>query len=76
MIGSNNYLGLTTHPKVREAAKQAIDEYGTSCTGSRYLNGTLRLHREVEQRLANFVGKEAAVISAPACKPTLARCPR
>ncbi len=62
MIGSNNYLGLTTHPKVREAAKQAIDEYGTSCTGSRYLNGTLRLHREVEQRLATFVGKEAAVI--------------
>lgn len=62
MIGSNNYLGLTTHPKVREAAKQAVDEYGTSCTGSRYLNGTLRLHRELEERLAAFVRKEAALV--------------
>lgn len=62
MIGSNNYLGLTTHPRVREAAKQAVDDYGTSCTGSRYLNGTLRLHREVEARLADFVDKEAALI--------------
>lgn len=62
MIGSNNYLGLTTHPHVREAAKQAVDDYGTSCTGSRYLNGTLRLHQEAEERLANFVGKEAALV--------------
>lgn len=62
MIGSNNYLGLTTDPRVLEAAKQAVDDYGTSCTGSRYLNGTLRLHHEVEARLADFVGKEAAVI--------------
>lgn len=62
MIGSNNYLGLTTHPRVREAAKRAIDEYGTSCTGSRYLNGTLRLHQELEARLAAFVGKEAALV--------------
>lgn len=62
MIGSNNYLGLTTHPKVREAAKRAIDEYGTSVTGSRYLNGTLRLHRELEERLAAFVRKEAALV--------------
>jgi len=62
MIGSNNYLGLTTDPRVREAAKQAVDDYGTSCTGSRYLNGTLRLHRDVEERLANFVGKEAALV--------------
>ena len=62
MIGSNNYLGLTTHPKVRAAAKEAVDIYGTSCTGSRYLNGTLRLHRELEERLAAFVGKEAAVV--------------
>lgn len=62
MIGSNNYLGLTTHPKVREAAKRAVDEYGTSCTGSRYLNGTLRLHRELEERLAAFVRKEAALV--------------
>src|SRR5262245_17433224 len=62
MLGSNNYLGLTTHPKVRAAAKDAIDRYGTSCTGSRFLNGTLELHLELERRLANFVGKEAALV--------------
>ncbi|MCA9938468.1 MAG: pyridoxal phosphate-dependent aminotransferase family protein [Anaerolineales bacterium] len=62
MIGSNNYLGLTTHPRVREAARKAIDEFGTSCTGSRFLNGTLRLHMELEERLAAFVGKEAALV--------------
>jgi len=62
MIGSNNYLGLTTHPHVRAAAKAAIDEYGTSCTGSRFLNGTLRLHQELEERLAAYVGKEAALV--------------
>jgi 8-amino-7-oxononanoate synthase len=62
MIGSNNYLGLTTHPKVREAAIEGIRRYGTSCTGSRFLNGTLRLHLELEERLANFVGKEAALV--------------
>jgi 8-amino-7-oxononanoate synthase len=62
MIGSNNYLGLTTHPKVRGAAIEGIERYGTSCTGSRFLNGTLKLHQELEQRLANFVGKEAALV--------------
>lgn len=62
MIGSNNYLGLTTHPKVREAAKQAIDRFGTSCTGSRFMNGTLRLHNELEDRLAKFLGKEKALV--------------
>lgn len=62
MIGSNNYLGLTTHPKVREAALEAIRRYGTSCTGSRFLNGTMKLHMEAEERLAAFVGKEAAVM--------------
>ena len=62
MIGSNNYLGLTTHPKVRSAAMEAIREYGTSCTGSRFLNGTLELHRELERKLAAFVGKEAALV--------------
>lgn len=61
MIGSNNYLGLTTHPNVRKAAKDAIDHYGTSCTGSRFLNGTLELHKELERRLAKFLGKEAAI---------------
>jgi len=62
MIGSNNYLGLTTHPKVRSAAMEAIRKYGTSCTGSRFLNGTLELHRELERKLAAFVGKEAALV--------------
>lgn len=62
MIGSNNYLGLTTHPKVRQAAIDAINRYGTSCTGSRFLNGTLELHKELERRLSKFMGKEAALI--------------
>jgi 8-amino-7-oxononanoate synthase len=61
MIGSNNYLGLTHHPKVREAAQQAIAKYGTSCSGSRFLNGTLELHEELERRLALFMGQEAAL---------------
>ena len=62
MIGSNNYLGLTTHPKVRAAAIEGVERYGTSCTGSRFLNGTLQLHQDLEQSLANFVGKEAALV--------------
>ena len=62
MIGSNNYLGLTTHPKVRLAAIQATCEFGTSCTGSRFLNGTLAWHLELEKRLAEYVEKEAALV--------------
>jgi len=62
MIGSNNYLGLTTHPKVREASIEAIRRFGTSCTGSRFLNGNLALHNELEQELADFVGKEAGIV--------------
>ena len=62
MLGSNNYLGLTTHPKVREAAKQAIDKYGTSMTGSRLVNGTMRLHNELETKLAAYHGKEAGLV--------------
>ncbi len=62
MVGSNNYLGLTTHPRVREAALSALKEYGTSCSGSRFLNGTLELHEKLEASLARFVGKEAAQI--------------
>jgi 8-amino-7-oxononanoate synthase len=61
MIGSNNYLGLTTHPKVRQATIDAVAKYGTSCTGSRFLNGTLALHHELDRRLAEFIGKEAAL---------------
>ena len=62
MIGSNNYLGLTTHPKVRQAAIDAIRQYGTSCTGSRFLNGNLALIEELEDQLARFMGKEKALI--------------
>ncbi|WP_437746366.1 aminotransferase class I/II-fold pyridoxal phosphate-dependent enzyme [Sorangium sp. So ce302] len=62
MLGSNNYLGLTTHPKVREAARNAIDKYGTSMTGSRLVNGSMRLHNELEQKLAAFHGKEAGLV--------------
>ena len=62
MCGSNNYLGLTTDPRVREAAIEAINRYGTSCTGSRFLNGTLEMHEQLEHELADFVGKEAALV--------------
>jgi 8-amino-7-oxononanoate synthase len=62
MLGSNNYLGLTTHPKVREAAQNAIATYGTSMTGSRLVNGSMRLHNELEQKLAAFHGKEAGLV--------------
>ncbi|NMB88195.1 MAG: aminotransferase class I/II-fold pyridoxal phosphate-dependent enzyme, partial [Chloroflexi bacterium] len=62
MCGSNNYLGLTTHPKVRQAAIDAIQRYGTSCTGSRFLNGTLEMHEQLEQELAAWVDKPAALV--------------
>lgn len=62
MCGSNNYLGLTTHPKVREAAEAAIRRYGTSCTGSRFLNGSLAMHEQLEAELAEWSGKEAALV--------------
>ncbi len=62
MFGSNSYLGLTNHPKIKEAAKRAIDKYGTGCAGSRFLNGTIDLHIELENRLARLVKKEAALV--------------
>ena len=62
MLGSNNYLGLTTDPRVKAAAIEALERYGTSVTGSRFLNGTLELHLELERRLAKFVGMEAALV--------------
>ena len=62
MFGSNAYLGLTNHPKVKEAAIEAIKKYGTGCAGSRFLNGTLDLHLQLEKRLAEFVGKEDAIV--------------
>lgn len=62
MAGSNNYLGLTAHPKVKEAAVKAIEKYGTSCSGSRFLTGTIDLHIELEEKIARFMGKEAALL--------------
>jgi 7-keto-8-aminopelargonate synthetase and related enzymes len=61
MLGSNSYLGLTNHPKVKEAAENAIKKYGTGCAGSRFLNGTLDIHIELEERLANLVGMDSAL---------------
>jgi len=62
MLGSNNYLGLTTHPKLKQAAIEAIQKYGTGCTGSRFLNGTLDLHVRLEHELAEFYGKEDCIV--------------
>ncbi|HET7274940.1 MAG TPA: aminotransferase class I/II-fold pyridoxal phosphate-dependent enzyme [Longimicrobiaceae bacterium] len=62
MVGSNNYLGLTHHPYVLERAHQALERYGTGCTGSRFLNGTLDLHEELETRLATLMGQDSALV--------------
>jgi 8-amino-7-oxononanoate synthase len=62
MVGSNNYLGLTHHPYVLEKAQDALHRYGTGCTGSRFLNGTLDMHEELEIRLARFMGQEACLV--------------
>ncbi len=62
MLGSNNYLGLTQHPKVKEAARAAVERYGSGCTGSRLMNGTLDLHVELERRLAEWMKCEAALV--------------
>ena len=75
MIGSNNYLGLTNHPKVKEAAIEAIRKYGTSCTGSRFLNGTLQMHIELEERLAKFIGQEAALVFSTGFQVNLGSIP-
>ncbi|MCH3924024.1 MAG: pyridoxal phosphate-dependent aminotransferase family protein [Bacteroidales bacterium] len=62
MFGSNSYLGLTNHPKIKEASIEAIRKYGTGCAGSPYLNGTMDIHIELEEKLASFVGKEKAIV--------------
>lgn len=62
MIGSNNYLGLTHHPHVKEQAIKAIEKYGTGCTGSRFLNGNLSIHEELEEKLARYLGHEKALV--------------
>jgi len=61
MVGSNNYLGLLSHSGVRKAAQEAVDRYGVATCGSRFLNGTLDIHVQLEERLARFMKKEAAV---------------
>ncbi len=62
MFGSNSYLGLTNHPKLKEAAIKAVQQYGTGCAGSRFLNGTLKIHTELEEALADYIGKEAVLL--------------
>jgi 8-amino-7-oxononanoate synthase len=74
MFGSNNYLGLTTHPKVRQAAKDAIDRFGTSMTGSRLVNGSMKLHNEFEAKLAAYFNKEAALVFTTGYQVNLATC--
>ena len=72
MIGSNNYMGLVSHPKVVEAARAALEKYGAGCTGSRFLNGTLDIHEKLEEELAEFVGKEAALVMSTGFQTNLA----
>jgi 8-amino-7-oxononanoate synthase len=74
MFGSNNYLGLTTHPKVREAAKAAIDRFGTSMTGSRLVNGSMKLHEQFEEKLAAWMGKESALVFTTGYQVNLTVC--
>jgi 8-amino-7-oxononanoate synthase len=62
MLGSNSYLGLTNHPKIKQAVKNAVDKYGSGCAGSRFLNGTLDIHMELEAALAQFMNKEAVLL--------------
>ena len=62
MFGSNSYLGLTNHPKLKEAANRAVQQYGTGCAGSRFLNGTLKIHIELEEALADYLDKEAVLL--------------
>ncbi len=71
MFGSNSYLGLTNHPKLKEASKAAIDKYGLGCAGSRFLNGSLDIHTELEEKLAKFVGKEEAIVFSSGYKANL-----
>jgi 8-amino-7-oxononanoate synthase len=75
MFGSNSYLGLTSHPKVKEAAVAAVKKYGTGCAGSRYLNGTLDIHVELENKLAKFVGKDGALVYSTGFQANLGAIP-
>jgi 8-amino-7-oxononanoate synthase len=75
MIGSNNYLGLTNHPRVKKAAIKAIEKYGTGCAGSRFLNGNLEIHEELEKKLAKFFRKESALVFATGYQTNLGVIP-
>ncbi|MDR1680261.1 MAG: aminotransferase class I/II-fold pyridoxal phosphate-dependent enzyme [Prevotellaceae bacterium] len=75
MFGSNSYLGLTSHPKVKEAAIAAVRKYGSGCAGSRYLNGTLDIHVELEEKLADFVGKDGALVYSTGFQSNLGAIP-
>ncbi len=75
MIGSNNYLGLTNHPDVIEAIHKAVDKYGSGCTGSRFLNGTLDIHVKLEEELADFMQKEAALVFSTGFQTNLGTIP-
>ena len=75
MFGSNSYLGLTNHPKVKEAAINAVKKYGSGCAGSRFLNGTLDIHIELEDRLAKFVGKDKALVYSTGFQSNLGAIP-
>jgi 8-amino-7-oxononanoate synthase len=75
MFGSNSYLGLTSHPKVKEASIAAVRKYGTGCAGSRYLNGTLDIHVELEEKLAEFVGKDGALVYSTGFQSNLGAIP-
>jgi 8-amino-7-oxononanoate synthase len=72
MIGSNNYMGLVSHPKVIEASRAALEKYGSGCTGSRFLNGTLDIHEKLEEELADFMNKEAALVMSTGFQTNLA----
>ncbi|MFT4737637.1 MAG: 8-amino-7-oxononanoate synthase [Cyclobacteriaceae bacterium] len=75
MFGSNSYLGLTTHPAVIEASSIALEKYGTSCSGSRFLNGTTDLHEQLEAKLATFLGKEEALVFSTGFQVNLGALP-
>jgi hypothetical protein len=75
MLGSNNYLGLTNHPKVKEAAIEAVKKYGTGCAGTRFLNGTLDIHVQLEDKLASFFRKECAHFSPVSNQPRIISSP-
>src|SRR5687767_10248951 len=72
MVGSNNYLGLSADDRVKEAAREAVAKFGSTCSGSRLLNGTLTLHEELEEKLAKFLNKEMALVVSTGFQTNLA----